>query len=80
LSYGGINGMTNDKMKVLSGKSILIVPDLSENARNIAERKVEELSSLNIEAAIWDLSKGMTDLELKEKEYYNCDLEDFLRG
>ena len=67
-------------MKVLSGKSILIVPDLSENARNIAERKVEELSSLNIEAAIWDLSKGMTDLELKEKEYYNCDLEDFLRG
>ena len=36
LSYGGINGMTNNKMKVLSGKSILIVPDLSENARNIA--------------------------------------------
>ena len=79
LSYGGINGMTNNKMKVLSGKSILIIPDLSENARNIAERKVEELSSLNIDVSIWDLSKGMTDLELKVKGYYNCDLEDFLR-
>jgi hypothetical protein len=80
LSYGGINGMTNDKMKVLSGKTILIVPDLSENARNIAERKVEELSSINIDATIWDLSKGMNDDELKEKGYYNCDLEDFLKN
>jgi hypothetical protein len=79
LSYGGINGMTNAKMKVLSGKTILIVPDLSENARNIAEKKVDELSSLNIDASIWDLSKGMNDDELKEKGYYNCDLEDFLR-
>jgi hypothetical protein len=78
LSYGGINGMTNDKMKVLSGKTILIVPDLSENARNIAERKIIELGSLNIDASIWDLSKGMNDDELKEKGYYNCDLEDFL--
>ena len=79
LSYGGINGMTNDKMKVLSGKNILIVPDLSENARNIAERKVEELSNINIDATIWDLSKGMNDDELKEKGYYNLDLEDILR-
>jgi hypothetical protein len=79
LSYGRINGMTNDKMKVLSGKTILIVPDLSENARNIAEKKIDELSSLNIDASIWDLSKGMNDDELKEKGYYNCDLEDFLR-
>jgi hypothetical protein len=52
LSYGRINGMTNDKMKVLSGKTILIVPDLSENTRNIAEKKVDELSSLNIDASI----------------------------
>ena len=79
LSYGGINGMTNNKMKVLSGKSILIIPDLSENARNIAERKVEELSNINIDATIWDLSKGMNDDELKEKGYYNLDLEDILR-
>ena len=79
MSYGRINGMTNDKMKVLSGKTILIVPDLSENTRNIAEKKVDELSSLNIDASIWVFSKGMNDDELKEKGYYNCDLEDFLR-
>ena len=79
LSYGGINGMTNDKMKVLSGRSILIVPDLSENAKNIAEKKVIDLKELQIEAKIWDLSDGMTDEELKQKGYYSCDLEDFLR-
>jgi hypothetical protein len=79
LSYGRINGMTNDKMKVLSGKTILIDPDLSENTRNIAEKKVDELSSLNIDASIWVFLKGMNDDELKEKGYYNCDLEDFLR-
>ena len=79
MSYGRINGMTNDKMKVLSGKTILIDPDLSENTRNIAEKKVDELSSLNIDASIWVFLKGMNDDELKEKGYYNCDLEDFLR-
>jgi hypothetical protein len=79
LSYGRINGMTNDKMKVLSGKTILIVPDLSENTRNIAEKKVDELSSLNIDASIWVFLKGMNDDELKEKGSYNCDLEYFLR-
>jgi hypothetical protein len=80
LSYGGINGMTNDKMKVLSGRSILIVPDLSENARNIAEKKAIDLKELQIDATVWDLSDGMTDIELKEKGYYNMDLEDFLRN
>lgn len=80
LSYGGINGMTNEKMKVLSGNSILIVPDLSENARKIAVKKVAELKPLNINVKIWDLSNGMKDAELKEKGYYNLDLEDFLRN
>tara|TARA_R110002072_G_scaffold37715_18_gene109963 strand:- start:3989 stop:4963 length:975 start_codon:yes stop_codon:yes gene_type:complete len=79
LSYGGINGMTNQKMKVLSGKNILIVPDLSENARNITEKKIKELKKLDIKANMWDLSKGMNDTQLKEKGYYNYDLEDFLR-
>jgi hypothetical protein len=67
-------------MKVLSGKTILIIPDLSENARSIAEKMIEELSSLSIDTSISDLSKGMIGLELKEKGYYNCDLEDFLRN
>lgn len=79
LSFGGINGMTNDKMKVLSGKNILIVPDLSENARRITLKKIEELKELNINAKMWDLSNGMSDFELKEIGIYNMDLEDFLR-
>lgn len=79
LSYGGINGMTNDKMKVLSGKAILIVPDFSENARSITNKKIEELKTLNIEAKMWDLSDGMSDIELNLKGFYNMDLEDFLR-
>jgi hypothetical protein len=80
LSYGGINGMTNDKMKVLSGKTILIVPDLSENARNIAEKKVINLKELQIDANIWDLSNGLNDEELKKKGYYNFDLEDIIKS
>lgn len=79
LSYAGINGMTIQKMKVLSDKSILIVPDLSENARKITLKKIEELKELNINAKMWDLSDGMSDLELKSKGFYNMDLEDFLR-
>lgn len=79
LSYGGINGMTNDKMKALSGKRLLIVPDLSENARRITLKKIEELKQLNIDAKMWDVSNDLTDLELKEQGFYNFDLEDFLR-
>jgi hypothetical protein len=38
-----------------------------------------ELRDLNNDATIWDLSKGMNDDKLKERGYYNCDLEDFLK-
>ena len=78
LSYGGINGMTNAKMKVLEGENILIVPDLSENAIGIAAKRVEQLKSLNISATIWDMRDGLSDNNLKEKGIYNYDLEDFL--
>ena len=80
LSYGGINGMTNEKMNVLEGESILIIPDLSENARNITLKKIGELKLLNIDAKMWDVSNGMTDAELKEQGFYNFDLEDFLKN
>jgi hypothetical protein len=79
LSYGGINGMTNDKMKVLSGENVLIVPDLSEKAVGVASKRAEELEGLNISAKIWDMRNGLTDEELRIKGFYNCDLEDFFR-
>jgi hypothetical protein len=78
LSYGGINGMTNDKMKVLSGKIILIIPDLSKKAVDIATKKIKELKELNISVKIWDMRNGLSNEELLEKGFYNCDLEDFL--
>jgi hypothetical protein len=78
LSYGGINGITNEKMKVLSGTNILIVPDLSEKAVSIATKRAQELKELNISAKIWDMRNGLNDEELKAKGFYNCDLEDFL--
>ena len=71
--------MTNDKTKVLQDQHILIIPDLSVNAIPIAIKKVEELKELNISAKIWDMKKGQNDEELKEKGFYNCDLEDFLK-
>ncbi|MCL7763402.1 DUF6371 domain-containing protein [Polaribacter sp. Z014] len=80
LSYGGINGLTDDKMKVLSGEKVLIVPDLSEQAVSIAHKRIEELKTLDISAKIWDMRKGLSDEELTEKGFYNCDLEDFLQG
>jgi hypothetical protein len=78
LSYGGINGMTDDKMKILSGENVLIVPDLSEKAVGIANKRAEKLKGLNITAKIWDMRNGLSDEELKIKGAYNCDLEDFL--
>jgi|AntRauMFilla1563_2_1112583.scaffolds.fasta_scaffold14821_2 hypothetical protein len=70
--------MTNDKMKVLQDQNILIVPDLSENAMIIATKKAKQLKELNISAKIWDMRNGLSDNDLKEKGFYNCDLEDFL--
>jgi hypothetical protein len=70
--------MTNEKLKVLQGQNILIVPDLSANAITIATKKIEQLKELNISAKIWDMRHGLSDEQLKVNGFYNCDLEDFL--
>ncbi|WP_139956048.1 DUF6371 domain-containing protein [Flavicella sediminum] len=78
LSYGGINGLTDAKMKVLSGERILIIPDISNNAVEIMNAKKEKFLSNNIQATIWDMTEGKSDAQLKEENKYNSDLEDLL--
>ncbi|WP_111709134.1 DUF6371 domain-containing protein [Lutibacter citreus] len=80
LSYGGINGLTRDKLNVLIGRKIILVPDLSENAVTIMNKKLPFLKELGIDAKVWDMTNGKTDDQLKNEGWYNCDLEDILRG
>ena len=77
LSYGGINGLTDNKIKVLRGRSITLIPDISSKAVNIMHSKLPFFKFLDIKASIWDMRNGLSDEELEEKGLYNCDLEDF---
>lgn len=80
LSYGGINGLTDTKLEVLRGENITLIPDMSENAVSIMNKKLPLFSELGINAKIWDMTEGKTDDQLKEEGLYNCDLEDFLNN
>ncbi|WP_141119683.1 DUF6371 domain-containing protein [Lutibacter agarilyticus] len=79
LSYGGINGLTKEKLNVLIGRKILIIPDMSKNAVEIMNKKISSLTQLGIDVNIWDMTNGKTDRQLKEEGWYNCDLEDVFR-
>jgi len=79
LAYGGINGLTTDKMKVLKGYRVLIIPDMSENAVSIIKRKIPLMKQLGIHVKIWDMTEGRTDEQLKQDLDYNNDLEDLLK-
>jgi len=79
LAYGGINGLTDNKIKPLIGHNVLIIPDMSENAVSIILNKIPFLISLGINAKIWDMTEGKTDEQLKFEGIYNNDLEDVFR-
>jgi len=79
LSYGGINGLTKDKLNVLINHKVILVPDVSENAVFIMKNKLSDLLELGIEAKLWDMTNGKLDEQLKEEGWYNCDLEDVFR-
>lgn len=80
VAYGGINGLTKNKLSPLIGHNVLIIPDMSENAVSIILNKIPFLISLGINAKIWDLTEGKTDEELKFEGTYNNDLEDIFRN
>ncbi|MEC4005879.1 DUF6371 domain-containing protein [Flavobacterium sp. SUN052] len=79
LAYGGINGLTEGKLKSLIDQNVLIIPDMSENAVNIITTKIPFLKELGINAKVWDMTEGQTDEELKALGIYNNDLEDVFR-
>lgn len=80
LAYGGINALTNDKIITLMGRRVILIPDMSEKAVEIMNKKLLEFQALDIDAKVWDLTNGNTDEQLKAKGWYNCDLEDVLRN
>jgi len=79
LAFGGINGLTERKSSYLSGHKVLMIPDISEKAVLIAYEKLSYLRSVGVNARIWDMTEGKTDLQLKQEGIYNNDLEDFIR-
>jgi hypothetical protein len=80
LAYGGINGLTDDKIKVLRGFRILIIPDMSANAVSIIYRKIHHMREQGFTVDIWDMTNGKTDDQLKQEGLYNQDLEDVIRN
>jgi hypothetical protein len=69
VAYGGINGLTENKLKPLIGHNVLIIPDMSENAVSIILNKIPLLISLGINAKIWDMTNGRTDEQLKSEGF-----------
>ena len=67
LAYGGLNGLTNDKIACLKGHKVLLVPDISNQAVLAAEKKVFKLRELGVNINIWDMTQGKTDDELGEE-------------
>ncbi|QCY68370.1 hypothetical protein FHG64_02605 [Antarcticibacterium flavum] len=79
LAFGGLNGLTAAKSACLIGHKVLLVPDISEKAVSVAYDKVTYLSSIGVNAKIWDMTEGKGDDELEALNLYNMDLEDFFR-
>lgn len=79
LAYSGVNGLTNDKCLPLVGHSIIILPDMSENAVQIMKKKIVILEQMKISVKVWDMTNGKTDKQLKKDGWYNCDIEDVFR-
>ncbi|MBD3864658.1 toprim domain-containing protein [Olleya marilimosa] len=79
LAYGGITALTNEKIQVLIGRKVILIPDMSEKAVAIMTKKISEFEERQIDVKIWDLTYGKTDKVLMESGWYNSDLEDVLR-
>ena len=80
LAYGGLNGLTNDKLACLKGHKVLLIPDVSNQAIAAGHKKVENLKDIGVNINLWDMREGLTDDELKRNGDYNNDLEDYFRS
>ena len=80
LAYGGINGLTEAKSACLKGHKVLLIPDISEQASNVAYKRNRYLKSIGVNAMLWDMTDGKSDVGLKAEGLYNNDLEDYFRN
>ncbi|MHA6281123.1 DUF6371 domain-containing protein [Salinimicrobium sp. CAU 1759] len=80
LAFGGINGLTEAKAACLRGHKILLIPDISEKAVDIAQAKIVYLKSIGVRATVWDMTEGKSDKQLLFKGIFNNDLEDLFRS
>lgn len=80
LAYGGLNGLTDDKVACLKGHKVLLIPDISNQAITAGHKKVEKLKDIGVNINLWDMRNGKSDEELKNKGIYNNDLEDYFRA
>jgi hypothetical protein len=79
LAYGGLNGLTDDKVTCLKGHKVLLIPDISNQAMVAAKKKVKQLKDLGVNIHVWDMRNGKSDEELRNEGIYNNDLEDYFR-
>ncbi|MGS2727524.1 DUF6371 domain-containing protein [Psychroserpens sp. BH13MA-6] len=79
LSYGGKNGLNQNKFNSLIGHDVLIIPDIENDSVNIVKKKVFDLKKIGVNAKLWDMTRGKSDEELHQAGIYGCDLEDFFR-
>lgn len=79
MAYGGVNGLTVNKLEPLMGHAVLIIPDMSESALNVIYHKISLLISMGINVKVWDMTEGKTDEQLKTEGIHNDDWEDVFR-
>jgi hypothetical protein len=74
-----MNGLANDKIKVLAGETIIIILDMSSKVVKMMQDKKPAFQELNIDARILDMTSGLSDEELITCGWYNDDIEDVFR-
>jgi len=79
LSYSGINGLTNNRIKALRGHRVLIIPDMHKEAIDIIKNKIPFLKQNDIKVNIWDLTTGKTKTQLENQGLFKGDIEDIFR-
>jgi hypothetical protein len=53
-----MNGLANDKIKVLAGETIIIILDMSSKVVKIKQDKTSSFQELEIDARILDITTG----------------------
>jgi len=58
LAYSRINGLTDTKLRAVRNEKIILIPDFSQNAVGIMNKKLQKFRNLNIDAVVYDMTLG----------------------